>query len=85
MEITKEYLDQKFDHQNKDLKDFVKKEINEQTESLARMVSVGFNHVNEQFKEVHKEIRDLRVEVRGKNDQHDLKFRKLEQHLDLDL
>jgi predicted nuclease with TOPRIM domain len=95
MELTKEYFDQKFNNlelkfdekleaQTKDLKEF----SISQTEELARMVSGGFEHVDERFNEFNKHFMriDNQLEtINDKLDEHGRKFDKLEDALHIRL
>lgn len=95
MELTKEYFDQQLNvrfmqqeaqldsrlkSQTTELKAFVIKHTTEQTESLARMVNSGFEHVDFKLNEIVS-----RLDVRDELKEVDRKFAKLENVLSIKL
>jgi hypothetical protein len=91
MELTKEYFDQqlnkrfteqdfKFDTKLKFQTEELKKFTLDQTESLARMVNTGFEHVNFKLKEIVS-----RLDVKEELKEMDRKFTKLENVLNIEL
>jgi acyl-CoA reductase-like NAD-dependent aldehyde dehydrogenase len=80
MELTKEYFDKELktqlDGQTKELKSFAK----EQTEELARIVSGGFDNVNEHLEEI-----SAKLDVREQMKIFEKKFAKLEEALHIKL